>query len=136
MSHKHSIMINQIFVVDIAALSVMLLTAFKNVLASSNLAMTLSFWYISTNKNFKPQITLHLSITSFVLSSKTSLDKSLLNLQVKLDNLSLTMAIPSATESRASAEWSFVCLSVPMFVNSTSKPMNVLWISIFNKSAY
>ena len=114
----------------------MFLIAFKNVLAPSNPTMTLPSWYIFSSKDFKSQINLQFWITSFVQSSKTSLAKSLWSLQVKVNNLSFTMPIPSAAETWASMEWSLVCLTVPMFVYLASEPMNVFWISIFNKSAW
>ena len=75
--------------------------------------MTLPFWYIFTSKDFKSKVTLQFSITSFVPSSKTSLDKSLWNLKFKVENLSFTMPIRYATESWASTEWTLVCLNVP-----------------------
>ena len=61
----------------VAILPVMFLTAFKNVLAPFNPSLTLSFWYIFSSKDFKPQITLQFSVTAFVQSSKTSFAKSL-----------------------------------------------------------
>ena len=69
-----------------------LLVGFKSVLASSNPTMTLHFWYIFTNKDFKSQITLQFQITYFQPSSKTSLDNSLWSLQVKVHNLSFNHA--------------------------------------------
>ena len=87
MSHKHSIM-QQHFQ-----------WYFSLHLAFSNPTMTLPIWYIFTSKDFKSQITLQFLINSFVPSSKTSLDKSSWSLQVKVDNLSFTMPILSATET-------------------------------------
>ena len=98
--------------------------------------MTLPFLHIFSSKDFKSQITLQFSITFFVPSSKTWFAKSLWSLQVKVDNLFFTMPIPSAAETWTSTEWSLVCLTVPIFVYLTSEPMNIFWLSIFNKSAW
>ena len=124
MSHKHSIM-QQHFQ-----------WYFSLHLAFSNPTMTLPIWYIFTSKDFKSQITLQFLINSFVPSSKTSLNKSSWSLQVKVDNLSFTIPILSATETWASTEWHLICLTVLMFVYLTSEPMNVFWLSIFNRSAW
>ena len=62
----------------------MFLTAFKNVLVSFNPTMALSFWYIFSSKDFKSQINLQFSITSFVQPSKTSFAKLIWSLLVKV----------------------------------------------------
>ena len=57
------------------------------------------------------------------------------SLQVKVDNPSFITPIPSATESWVFTESSLVYFSLPTFVYLISEPMNIFWLSIFNKSA-
>ena len=104
-------------------------------MVSSNLTITLPFWYIFSCKDLKSQITLEFSIPSLVQPSKTSLAKLLWSLLVKLENLSSTISIPSTVKTWTSMEWGLVYLTVPMSVYLTSESMNIFWFSIFNKSA-
>ena len=111
----------------------MFLTTFKNVLASSNPTR-----HFLSNICSPAKISNHKLLYNFpsLLSYSHQKLHLLWSLQVKVDNLSFTMPFPSAAETWESTEWSLVCLTVPMFVCLTSEPMNIFWLSIFNKSAW
>ena len=77
---------------------------------------------IFCSKDFESRSTLQLLVTSFEQPSKTLFAKSLWSHQVKVDNLSFTIPVPSASETWVSVEWSLVCLTVSIFVNWRQNP--------------